>query len=210
MDSKNLLRRPFRYSYRSVTAYLIGANVLVFAASYLFPSLPWYLALDPGLVLRGMFWQPLTYMFAHGSVTHLLFNMMGLLFFGFQVEREFGSREYLLFYFVTGILSGLLSFGLYLALGSPVVLLGASGAVFAVLLAFAVLFPQTEIYVMGILPLRAPVLVALYALVEIGDQVLGFGGSVAHLTHLAALLFAWFYFPLRFGVHPWQRLFPRR
>jgi membrane associated rhomboid family serine protease len=210
MTGSNPLRRPFRYSNGGLSLYLIGANVLVFAAGYLLPGLPDLLALDPGLLLQGMFWQPLTYMFAHGSISHLLFNMLGLLFFAPQVERELGSREFLLFYLLTGVLSGLLSFGLYLATGTAVALLGASGPVFAVLLAFAVLFPRAEIYVFGILPVRAPILVALYALMELVDQVFGFGGSVAHLTHLSALLFAWLYFVVRLGVNPWRRLFPRR
>jgi membrane associated rhomboid family serine protease len=211
MERSSLLRRPFRYSYRSVSLYIIAANILVFAVGYLFRNLPVYLALNPMLFLSGMYWQPITYMFAHGSLSHLLFNMLGLVFFAPQVERELGSREFLLFYLLTGFLAGLASLGIYLVTGaSQVFLLGASGAVFAVLLAFAVLFPGAEIYVFGLLPVKAPILVTIYALLELFDQVFGIQSSVAHLTHLSGFVFAWLYFPVRFGVHPFRRLFPRR
>lgn len=211
MERSSLVRRPFRYSNRSVSLYLIAANILVFALGYLIPSLPYYLALNPTFFLGGMLWQPLTYMFTHGSFDHLLLNMLGLVFFAPQIEREFGSREFLLFYLLTGLLSGLSSLGIYLAAGSmDVFLLGASGVVYAILLAYAVLFPESDIYVFGILPVRAPILVGLYALAEVADQLFGFQRSVSHLTHLSGLLFAWLYFLVRFGVNPWRRLFPRR
>lgn len=211
MRSNPLIRRPFRYTNHNLSLYLIAANVLVFALCYVMPDLTTYLALNPVNFLGGMFWQPLSYMFAHGSLDHLLFNMLGLLFFAPQIEREFGSKEFLLFYLLTGVLSGLASLGIYLATGAMYTfLLGASGAVYAILLAYAVLFPEADIYVFGILPVRAPILVGIYALMEAADQVFGFQSSVAHLTHLSGLLFAWLYFPIRFGVSPWRRLFPKR
>jgi membrane associated rhomboid family serine protease len=211
MTSSSLLRRPFRYANRSLTLYIIAANIAVYAATMLFPRLFEYLALNPILMLSGRFWEPLTYMFAHQNLSHLLFNMLGLLFFGPQIEREMGSWEFLSYYLLTGVLAGLFSFAVYLATGSfTVFLLGASGAVFAVLLAYAVLFPNNDIYVFGILPLRAPVLVAVYALIEIVSEVFGFQNAVAHLTHLSGLAFGWLYFLVRFGVNPYRRLFPRR
>jgi membrane associated rhomboid family serine protease len=211
MKSSSLIRRPFHYTSRNFTLYIIAANILVYALCYIFPVLFDWLALNPLLCLSGRFWQPLTYMFAHGSLDHLLFNMLGLLFFAPQIEREMGSREFLLFYLLTGFLAGLFSFGVYLATGAyGVFLLGASGAVYAVLLAYATLFPSNDIYVFGILPVKAPILVAIYAGLELVDQLLGLQNSVAHLTHLSGLAFAWIYFLVRFGVNPWRKLFPRR
>jgi membrane associated rhomboid family serine protease len=86
--------------------------------------------------------------------------------------------------------------------------LGASGAVFAVQLAYAVFFPNAIIYIWGILPLRAPVLVLGFTALELFFSVTGFVGQVAHLTHLAGFGFAWLYFLLRLGINPlnsWRR-----
>ncbi|MBL8968053.1 MAG: rhomboid family intramembrane serine protease [Spirochaetaceae bacterium] len=211
MDRSSLLRRPFRYSNNSIALWLIGANILVFALRLLAPELAYLLALNPLAVLSGKLWQPLTYMFLHADLSHLLVNMLGLLFFGTQVERELGSREFLLYYLVTGFLAGLFSFAAYLLTGAyGVFLLGASGAVFAVLLAFAAIYPTAEIYVWGILPVRAPLLVIGYTLIEIFSELFSFRSSVAHLTHLAGFGFGWLYFLVRFGVNPGRRFFPRR
>jgi membrane associated rhomboid family serine protease len=210
MDRSSPLRRPFRYTKRNFSLYIIAANIALFALTFLFPRLYDYLALNPVNVLRGMVWQPFTYMFIHENLSHLLFNMLGLLFFAPQVEQDMGSKEFLLYYLLTGFLAGLFSFGVYLLTGAfNVFLLGASGCVFAILLAFAVLFPSADIYVFGLLPVRAPILVAIYALIELVDQVFGLQNSVAHLTHLSGLGFGWLYFLVRFGINPARRLFPR-
>jgi membrane associated rhomboid family serine protease len=165
----------------------------------------------PVLVLSGWIWQPFTYMFSHASLTHLLVNMLGLFFFGTQVERDLGTKEFLLYYLLTGFLAGVFSFAAYLVLGaarSPI--LGASGAVYAVLLAFATIYPQAEIYIWGIIPLRAPVMVLGFTGLALASQLLGLQSGVAHLTHLAGFGFGWAYFLVRLGVNPGRRFFPRR
>ncbi len=211
MLERSVLRRQFRYSWFNATLYLIAANILFFALSYMYPPLKVYMALTPFAVVSGYIWQPITYMFAHANLSHLFVNMLGLFFFGTQVERRLGSREFLLFYFVTGILAGIASFAIYAATGAwYAMLLGASGALFAVLLAFAVLDPDAMIYIYGVLPVRAPLMVTGYAAIEILSQFFGSGSSVAHLTHLAGFLWAGLYFPLRFGLNPFKRLFGRR
>ncbi|HEY9055510.1 MAG TPA: rhomboid family intramembrane serine protease [Rectinemataceae bacterium] len=207
----NALRKPFRYRYSNAVLYLIAANALSFAVGYVAPEFKAFLALNPALVLSGRVWQLFTYMFAHADLSHLAVNMLGLFFFGTQVERSMGSREFVLFYALTGTLAGLASFAVYALAGAwNTWLLGASGAVFAVLLAFAVLNPEALIYVYGVLPLRAPIMVIGYATIEILSQVFSFRSSVAHLTHLAGFGFAWLYFPLRFGINPASRLFGRQ
>lgn len=211
MNPNSPIRRPFRYTNRNVAVWLIAINVCVFAFEYLFPVLRAYLAMTPILVLSGWVWQPFTYMFAHWGVSHLLGNMLGLFIFGIQVERELGSKEFLLYYLLTGFLAGVFSFVLYLFLGGAnVPLLGASGAVFAVLLAFATIHPQAQIFVWGILPMRAPVMVLAYAAFELVLELSGSRDSVAHLTHLAGFGIGWVYFLVRFGVNPAKRFFPRR
>jgi membrane associated rhomboid family serine protease len=146
-------------------------------------------------------------MFVHGGFTHILFNMLGLFIFGIQVEREMGSREFLLYYLLTGTLAGVFSFGVFCVTRQyGVFLMGASGALFAVELAFAVFFPNSIIYIWGILPLRAPIMVIGYTALELIFSVTNRNDGVAHFTHLAGFGTAWVYFLVRFGINPWKRL----
>jgi membrane associated rhomboid family serine protease len=206
----NLIRRPFRYCYHYAALYLIGVTALVFMLQNLSPYLTGYLALSPLAVFRGWVWQFVTYMFVHGGVRHILFNMLALFFFGTQVERRMGSGEFLLYYLVTGVLSGAFSFFIYWGTGTGAPLVGASGALFAVELAYAAFFPDSVIYIWGILPLRAPVMVIACTLIELVSSVTGLRTGVAHLTHLAGFAVGWLYFLLRFGINPWNALFRRR
>jgi len=113
----NLIRKPFRYRYDNVVLILIGLNLLVFLGQNMFPQATAYLSLNTQLVLRyGMVWQFITYMFAHGGISHLLLNMLGLFFFGTPVERQMGSKEFLLFTSQPASLRGF--FPLY-CIGSP-------------------------------------------------------------------------------------------
>src|SRR5215470_3255472 len=137
----NILRKPFRYSYSSVVFYLIGINVLIYLAQRIFPYVTFYLSMIPGLVKRGWIWQFVTYMFVHDpnprGWTHILFNMLGLFIFGVQVERRMGSKEFISYYLITGALAGVISFGAYTFTDTNAMLMGASGALFAVMLAYA-------------------------------------------------------------------------
>jgi len=161
----------------------------------------------PAAVLKGWVWSFITYMFLHADFGHVFFNMFGLFIFGVQVERQMGSKEFLLYYLLTGALAGVFSFIIYYVTGNHVVfLMGASGALYAVQLAYAVINPNAIIYIWGILPLRAPIMVAVFTGLSLFFIVSGRGGNVAHLTHLAGFGFGWLYFILRFGVNPWRRL----
>ncbi|HUX40565.1 MAG TPA: rhomboid family intramembrane serine protease [Rectinemataceae bacterium] len=209
--TSSIIRRPFRYSYHSAVLWLIAANVLVFAAGLVMPDIPYYFALNPASLIHGAFWQPVTYMFAHAGLSHLLFNMLGLFFFGTAVERSVGTKEFLLYYFLIGVLAGLFSFVTYIFTGGMgVFLLGASGAIFGLLLAYATIFPDSRIFVWGILPVKAPILVLVYAGIELFSELTSYNASVAHLTHLAGFGIGWLYFLARFGVNPGRRFFPRR
>lgn len=211
MPALSIIRKPFRYSYSNATLYIIAANILFFAAGYIIKPLQAYMALNPAAFLSGYVWQLVTYMFAHENLSHLLVNMLGLFFFGTQVERSMGSKEFLLFYFMTGILAGVVSLVIFIAAGAwNTFLLGASGAIFAVLLAFAIVNPDAMIYLYGIIPLRAPVMVLGYAGIEMASQIFSFQSSVAHYTHLAGFAWAWLYFLARFGINPAKRLFRRK
>ena len=198
------IRKSFPYHFSNYSLILIGVNLAVYFFTYLSPQIRAYLALNPVLFIQKHFyWTPLTYMFVHGGMNHILFNMLGLFFFGPQLEERMGSTEFLVYYFLTGILSGLFSLAVYLLTGAyTVFLMGASGGLFAILLAFAVFFPHSRVYLFGILPMRTPVMVTLYAAIEVFSMVFGFQGGVAHMTHLAGLLFGYLYFIIRLGMDP--------
>ena len=203
MNNQPFFRRPFKYVNFHATFYLILLNAIVYVLCNIFPNLMYYLSLNVVYVIRyRMFWQFITYMFVHGGIRHLLLNMLGLLFFGMGVEKAVGSKEFVLFYFITGIFSAVLSFILYyFTRNYHVFLLGASGAVYAVLFAFAVCYPRSIIYLWWIIPVPAPILVLIFALIEV---VSGFFGTsnVAHFTHLFGFLIAILYFIIRMGVNP--------
>ncbi|MDA3957172.1 rhomboid family intramembrane serine protease [Oceanispirochaeta sp.] len=197
------IRKPFPHTFRNFSLILIGINVSVFFLTVMFPNLKMYLALNPVLFVRDHFyWTPLTYMFTHSGMNHILFNMLGLFFFGPQVEERMGSWEFLTYYLGTGLLSGLASLVIYIFTGSTnVFLMGASGAIFALLLAFAVFFPHSKIYLFGIIPMRTTLMVSLYAGIEVFSLFFA-RGNVAHMTHLAGLLFGYLYIMIRLGLDP--------
>jgi membrane associated rhomboid family serine protease len=208
----NFLRKPFRYRYSNATLFLIGLNVLVFLGERFISTgdVARTLSLNPVYIVVGhRYWQFITYMFVHDprALSHIIFNMLALFIFGSQVERRLGSGEFLLYYLLSGALAGVFSFLVYWFTGSyGVFLMGASGAVFAVQLAYAVLFPQSVLYVWGILPLRAPVMVLGFTALEVFLMITGLAGTVAHFTHLAGFVFGWLYFVIRFGINPWKEM----
>jgi len=205
--NRNILRNRFAYSYTNVTMKIILVNAAVFLLTYMSRKALIYLSMVPGLVVQELFvWQFFTYMFVHSGFSHLFFNMLGLFFFGTQVERAMGSREFLLFYLLTGFLAGLFSFFFYIITGSyGVILLGASGAVYAVLLAFATYYPQARIFIFGILPIQAPLLVILYTAIAVFGQLGSVNSGIAHLTHLAGFIFAFAYLVIRMRINPIDR-----
>jgi membrane associated rhomboid family serine protease len=211
-DRMNIIRRPFRYRNDNAALILIGINMLVYLAELFLKNIPVipYLSMIPLAVLRmGWIWQFVTYMFVHdpSSISHLLFNMLALFLFGRQVEHHMGSLEFLLYYFLTGILAGIFSFLAYIFTGNVMItLMGASGAVFAVQLAFAAFFPDSIVYLWGILPLRAPVMVLGFTALELFLMFTGLRANVAHATHLAGFAFGWLYFLVRFGINPWRAM----
>jgi len=212
MSQGPVLRRPLRYRNYNATVALIVVNIAMFLLMSLFPRLLRYLALIPVLVVENRaWWQVLTYMFLHGGTWHLLFNMLALFMFGVPLERNLGSGEFLLYYFVTGVGAGLstLAVNWYSGMANiPVV--GASGAIFAVLLAYATLFPDARILFMFFIPMRAPVAVLVFAGIELFSMFTNTRSGVAHLTHLAGLVLGYLYFLVRLGVNPLRVFFRRR
>ncbi len=210
MKIKTFLRLPFRYEFWNAAFILISINLLVFLLTWLEPQLKRVLSLNPLFVVQNnMYWQVFTYQFVHADISHLFFNMLALFFFGVAVERRLGSKEFLLLYLTAGTLGGILSLLIYILTGAwYVYLLGASGAIFALLLAYAVLYPESIILVWGIIPIPAPILVLGYAALEVFNMLTGINQGVAHSTHLIGFAIAWVYFLVRFGINPvrvWSR-----
>jgi len=204
----SFLSKPFKYTYKNVTLYIVIANIIFYVILKLFPGFYLHLSLfPPAIVYNHEYWQFFTYMFVHdySSLQHILFNMLGLLFFGLSVEKAIGSKEFALLYFSSGIFCGIFSFVFYILSGNFfVVMCGASGCLYAILLAYAVIFPKSVISIWGILLVPAPILVLVYAIIEIISQVLSLAGGIAHMTHLAGFLFTWIYFLVRMRVNPWK------
>ena len=200
------IRIPFQYTFFNCTIWIIAINIFIYFLISVIPEFRHYLSLNVIFFVEyKMIWQPFTYMFVHGNIQHLFFNMLGLLFFGIAVEKAVGSKEFLLMYLVTGFLCGMLSFAVYYYFKMyRVFLMGASGAVYAMLLAYAVIFPRSKIFIWGIIPIPAPVLVVAYAVIELLSQLFGANSGIAHLTHLGGFVFAWFYFVLRMGINPYK------
>ena len=206
MTFKQLLKKPFKYAYWNIALILIGINLMVFLLTSSNSNLVPYLALNPLLVLKkGLFWQVFTYQFVHGSFSHLFSNMIGLFFFGMSLERHphIGSKEFLFLYLLSGTLCGVFSLLLYWFTGTwYVFLMGASGAIFAVLLVYAVSYPRSIIYLWAFIPIPAPMLVIGYAAYEIFNLLLRSNSGIAHSAHLIGFGIAWLYCIIRLGVNP--------
>jgi len=149
--------------------------------------------LVPILVWKKLFlWQLFTYIFLHGDVSHILFNLLALWMFGGELENYWGSRKFLFYFFFCGIGAGLCTVLLTPYQFIPVI--GASGAIYGILLAFGWFFPNRLIYIYFLFPIPAKYFVILYGFIEfIYASRGGTGGGIAHLTHLGGLLFGLIY-----------------
>ncbi len=197
------LRKPFKYTYKNAVLVIALINVAVFILTSLFRNLSTYLGLVPILVVEAQtYWQFFTYQFVHGDFFHLAFNMLALFFFGVPVERKIGTKEFILYYLLIGTIDGVLSFLVYAVTGFYIIsLVGASGAIFGVLLLYAVIYPNSVVYLWAVIPVPAPLLILGYAVIEL-ISIFSLGDGVAHLTHFIGLLAGWVYIRIRFGIKP--------
>ena len=202
-----------RQTWREVNAYLgryltpavrvlLIANVLVFIIQVLMVLVPdgmerfvLFFGQVPLFVVKRLFvWQFVTYMFLHGSFFHLLFNMLLLWFLGPRLEYRWGSARFLKFYFIVGIGSGLFHFVLaWLTQRPEVALIGASGALYGILLAWALYWPNDRLLLYGIFPVQVKFLVIVLALFAFFSSAGGGGGDISHITHLGGLVVALLY-----------------
>ena len=138
-----------------------------------------------------MLWQPFTYMFFHApyyssvGISHILLNMLGLWVFGRELEQAWGKSKFLKYYFLTGIGSGLITYLFQINSDNPVI--GASGAVYGILLAYGISFPNRMLYIWGLIPVRSIWLVVIMGSVAFFG-LLGRADGISHVTHISGML----------------------
>ena len=185
---------------------LIILNVAGYLLPLVVPALSLWLGLVPALVVeRWWLWQPVSYMFLHGGLFHLLFNMLALWMFGVDLERQWGTRFFARYYFVSGVgaavttlVMSLLPFGFAEALYVSVTV-GASGAIYGLLVAFAMTYPHRPIYLYMLFPIPARIFVLIIGAISFMSSITEASGGVAHATHLGGLVVGYLYLTGRRG-----------
>jgi membrane associated rhomboid family serine protease len=187
----------YRFSFGYGLTPMIKNLMIIMGAVFLLQMVAngwinYYFGLIPVLVWKKYFlWQLVTYIFLHGGITHILFNLLALWMFGGELESLWGSRKFLRYFLFCGIGAGICTVILTPYQFIPVI--GASGAIYGILLAFGWLFPNRLIYIYFLFPIPAKYFVIIFGLIELFSSMQGTGGGVAHLTHLGGLLFGLFY-----------------
>lgn len=147
--------------------------------------------LTPYAVTHGLYlWQPFTYLFLHAGFFHIIFNLYVLWVFGPEVESAWGGNQFLFYYFLTGAGAGVID--VLLGPSSPVMTIGCSGALFGVMLAYAVLFPNRIIYYL-IIPMKAKWFVAIIAVIEFVDLLGSPNSGVSYIAHVSGLAIGYLY-----------------
>ncbi len=179
---------------------LIIANVVLFLVTMVAPGIVLLLGMGPSAVLERLaVWQLVTYMFLHGGVGHILVNMLSLWMFGTELERDWGTRFFTKYYFVTGIGAALTTLIWSI---SPLpfademyytAMIGASGAIYGVLLAYGMRFPHRPIYLYFVFPIPAKYFVMIVGAIAFLSSVGSAGSGVAHTAHLGGLVVGYLY-----------------
>ena len=187
----------YRFSFGYGLTPVIKNLMIIMGAVFLLQMLVsgWidlYFGLVPILVWKKYFlWQLLTYMFLHGGFSHILFNLLALWMFGGELESYWGSKRFLFYFLFCGIGAGICTVVFTPYQFIPVI--GASGAIYGMLLAFGWLFPNRLIYIYFLFPIPAKYFVIIFGLIELFASMEGTRGGIAHLTHLGGLIFGFFY-----------------
>ena len=148
-----------------------------------------------GFINSFMIWQPFTYMFLHGGWMHIFFNLLGLWMFAGELEMVWGRKRFLRYYILSGIGAGffiaLMNYVAYSKYSSSAVTIGASGAIYAVLLAYAILWPDREVLLYFLFPIKIKYLVFAFGLLEFFgtlSSTAGAGGNISHIGHLGGII----------------------
>ncbi len=178
----------------TITKNLLIINILVYLATVVMELRGVDIAFYGGLHYYGSpffhLYQFITYQFLHGSFQHLFFNMFALWMFGCVIERVWGPKKFLFYYLVCGIGAGLSQELVQMLMGSYSLTIGASGAVYGILLAFGMTFPNERIFIFPLpVPIKAKWFVCIYAGIELFSALGSAGDGVAHMAHLGGMLF---------------------
>jgi membrane associated rhomboid family serine protease len=193
-------RRAFIHDYFPPgVKWLLISNTAVFLLYYLGGrALARPMTVLLGLYVEGAVkslyvWQIFTYMFLHGGIMHLLFNMLTLWMFGTQLERDWGTRRFLKYYFYCGMAAGVCVLVVNMLVRDMLTpTIGASGAIFGLLLAFGVMYPNQTILMNFLFPIKAKYMVMIYAAIEL-LMTFGQNNGVSTIAHLGGMAFGWVY-----------------
>lgn len=184
-------------SLKGIIALTVGVFILQ-SLGGIFPSLDYHLVMWFGLIPARVlqwpapeFWRLVTYLFLHGSIWHLLFNVLALWMFGMPVVAQWGDREFLKFFFLCGV--GAALFHLAISSHSDLPVIGFSGSVYGMLVAFAMLYPDAVVYVWLVFPMRAAHMAILYGLIEFFAGATSATPGVARLAHLGGMVTGYLY-----------------
>jgi len=170
-----------------VTLAIIAACVVIFIVQNIVPGFTEAFSLVPSLALSGAYWQFFTYMFLHGSLWHLTINMFILFMFGIMIENALGRKWYLIFFILSGLGSAL--FHMVLTGNSMILVLGASGAIFGILTAFAFMFPDMKLIIFPIfIPIKAIYAIIAIAAFELFLGIFDILPGLAHFGHFGGIL----------------------
>ena len=183
----------FGYPVTPAIKNLIIANGVVFLiqafASY---KIVYCFGLVPRMVLGEFhFWQLFTYQFLHGGLFHILFNMLALWMFGGDLERIWGSASFIKYYFLCGVGAGICTVIFLPTSMSPTI--GASGAIYGILMAYGMLFPDRMVYLYFLFPIKVKHFVILMGSVALFSSMSASGSGIAHITHLGGMIFGYLY-----------------
>jgi membrane associated rhomboid family serine protease len=192
-------RGPYGQEMGRATIYILTATIFVFLVQLIFPSLSsdWLSLIPSRVIFRFELWRLFTYLFMHANFTHIFFNMLGLFFFGPVLERTMGYRRFLNLYFLCGCGGGAVAVAFYFLLGEPAArVIGASGAIFGIVTAYGVLFPENKILLYFVLPIKAKWMVIIYGALEFFATIqyaAGARSGIASIAHLSGIVIAYFY-----------------
>jgi membrane associated rhomboid family serine protease len=213
--------RDVQVSFGPPLTWAVRNLIIVTAAIFVLTYLPavmfgWRLPFDvfglsPVLVTHRFFiWQPVTYLFLHAGFFHLIFNLFALWMFGSDLERTWGSRQFLFYFFLTGVGAGV--FDVVLQPSAVSTTIGNSGAVYGVLLAYGLLFPNRPILLWLLIPVKAKWFVLAMGLIAFVSSFSNPGSKISHIAHLGGMLVGFLYLrgaslPYRWQLryHEWRR-----
>jgi len=170
--------------------YFLSAAFEIEPLLWLFRSL----SLIPDWVVRGALWQPVTYLFLHSpfGFSHILFNMLMTWMFGARLERDWGTRRFVNFYLFCGVGAGLCDLVARFMVGDTgAATIGNSGAVYGILLAYGLLYPNSTIYILGMFPVPARVFVLVLGVMAFLMAIRDDGSNVSHMAHLGGMIFGY-------------------